>query len=112
MSLDPAELEAAVRRGDTAAVRQLLRGASEAERAACAKALRSFLQGPEFYLADPVMLGMDQFMAFMQSGFSDKPDGIIEQEREEEERNRGYNAWREIANGLAFQLAAFGLAGG
>ena len=112
MSLDPAELEAAVRRGDTAAVRQLLRGASEAERAACAKALRSFLQGPEFYLADPVMLGMDQFMAFMQSGFQDKPDGIIEQEQEEEERNRGYNAWREIANGLAFQLAAFGLAGG
>ena len=112
MSLDPAELESAVRRGDAPAVRELLRHAPEAERTACAKALRSFLQGPEFFMAAPVMLGPDQFMQFLRSGWQDKPDGIIEQEREQEERNRGYNAWRAIADGLAFQLAAFGLAGG
>ena len=112
MSLDPAELEAAVRRSDAPAVREQLRDASEAERAACAKALRSFLQGPEFFMPAPVMLGPDQFMQFMRSGWQDKPDGIIEQEREQEERNRDYNAWRAISDRLAFQLAAFGLVGG
>lgn len=112
MSLDPAELEAVVRRGDAPAVRRLLREATEAERAACAKALRTFLRGPEYFRPDPVMLGPGQFIAFMRSGFQDKPDGIIEQEREQEERNLGYKTWRAIADGLAFQLAAFGLAGG
>jgi uncharacterized protein DUF6493 len=112
MSLNPAELEAAVRRGDAPAVRELLRDATEAERAACAKALKQFLKGPEWSEPDLVMLRPQQFMQFMASGFQDMPPALAEQQRQQRERNAGYDAWREIANGLAFQLAALGLAGG
>jgi len=112
MSPDPVELEAAARRGDAPAVRELLRDATEAERAACARALKHFLKGPRWSMPEPVMLGPQQFIRFAASGFQDPPAALREQERRSRERNAAYDAWREIANGLAFQLAAFGLAGG
>ncbi len=112
MALVPAEVEAAVRRGDAPAVRELLRGATEPERASCAKALKHFLKGPQWQMAAPVMLAPGQFMRFLGSGFQDLPAAVAEQQRQQDELNVGYDAWREIANGLAFQLAAFGLAGG
>jgi hypothetical protein len=112
MNLNPATLEAAMRRNDVHAVRDLLRGASEADRAACAKALRSFLTGPKFHLAEPVRLPPQQFMDFLGSGYQRKPAAIEEQEREQAELNRDYDAWREVASGLAFRAAQFGLVGG
>ncbi len=112
MSLNPADLEAAMRRNDVQAVRYLLREATEADRAAGAKALKSFLTGPRRHLPEPVMLAPQQFMDFRASGFQRKPAAIEQQEREEAELNRDYYAWREIAQGLAFRAAQFGLAGG
>ncbi len=112
MSLNPADLEAAMRRNDVQAVRDLLRDATEADRAACAKALKSFLTGPKFHLVAPVMLAPQQFMDFLGSGYQRKPAAIEQQEREEAELNRDYYAWREIAQGLAFRAAQFGLVGG
>jgi uncharacterized protein DUF6493 len=112
MSLDAVELEAAIRRNDAAAVRELLRPATEPERAACAKALKSLLTAPKFHLPEPVFLAPQEFMDFLSSGYQRKPAGIEEQEREFGERSRGYDAWREIARGLAFGAAQFGLAGG
>jgi hypothetical protein len=112
MRLDPAQLEAAIRRNDPAAVRDLLRDATESDRTRCAKALEPFLTGPKFRMPEIVMLAPEQFMEFLGSGFQDKPAAIQRQEEEQEELNRDYDAWREIANGLAFQIAALGLAGG
>jgi hypothetical protein len=112
MSLDPAQLEAAIRRDDAEAVRELLSTATEAQRAAGAKALKPFLTGPTWREPDLVMLAPQQFAAFLQSGFQDPPEAIRRQEQQQEELNRDYDAWREIASGLAFQLAALGLAGG
>ena len=112
MGLAPVELEAAVRAGDATAVRDLMRGATEAERAACAKALKQFLAGPRWHEPEPVFLAPQQFADFVASGFQDLPAALAEQERQQRGRNLEYDAWREIATGLAFQLAAFGLAGG
>ncbi len=112
MSLDPAELEAAVRRHDPAAVRDLLRDATEAQRAACAKALKAFLTGPEWHRPEMVMLAPRQFAEFLGSGFQRPPAAIVQQEQQQAELNREYDEWREVANGVAFQAAAFGLAGG
>ncbi len=112
MSLNAAELEAAMRRNDVQLVRDLLRGATEADRAACAKALRSFLTGPKFHLPEPAMLSPQQFMDFLGSGYQRKPAAIEDQERAQAELNRDHEAWREVASGLAFKAAAFGLVGG
>jgi hypothetical protein len=110
--LDPQVLEAAMRRDDPVAVRDLLKDASESERVACAKALKAFLTGPAWQQPDLVMLMPQEFIDFHDSGYQDKPAAIRRQEEQQEERNRDYNAWREMARGFAFQLAALGLAGG
>jgi hypothetical protein len=110
--LDPQLLEAAMRRDDAAAVRDLLENATESERAACAKALKAFLTGPQRREPDLVMLAPNQFMNFVRSGFQQLPEALRRQEEQEEELNRDYNAWRKVADGFAFQLAALGLARG
>src|SRR5215467_13653174 len=46
VTLDPQQVEAAVRRNDAAAVAGLLRGATEAERKARARALKLLFDGP------------------------------------------------------------------
>ena len=48
MSLDPEQLAAVIKRNDAVAVRELLRDATEADRRACAKALRRLLADPNF----------------------------------------------------------------
>jgi hypothetical protein len=112
MSLNPADLEAAIRRNDVQAVRDLLRDATEPDRAACAKALKSFLTAPKFPMPQPVMLAPQQFMDFLGSGFQRKPAAIEEQEREQASLGRDYGAWQEVARGLAFRASQFGLVGG
>jgi hypothetical protein len=52
MSLDPQQLAAAVLAGDVRQVRGFLRDATEADRAACAESLKSFLTGPEIHRHD------------------------------------------------------------
>jgi Family of unknown function (DUF6493) len=110
--LDPQLVEAAIRRGDAAAVRDLLSHATESDRAACAKALKEFLRGPKWEPPELVMLAPEQFAAFLGSGFQRPPQAVRRQQEDYERRNREYSAWRDIANGLAFQLASLGLAGG
>ena len=110
--LDRQLLEAAVRRDDPVAVRDLLKDATESDRAACAKALKGFLTGPKRHAPDPVMLAPQQFIDFLRSGYQQPPAAVRRQEEQQEELNRDYNAWRELASTSAFRLAALGLAGG
>jgi hypothetical protein len=110
--LDPQLVEAAMRRDDPVAVRDLLKNATEPERAACARALKGFLTGPERHMPEPVMLAPQQFMDFLHSGFQQMPEALRRQQEQQKQLNRDYDQWREISNGFAFQLAAIGLAGG
>lgn len=80
MSLDPEQLEAAIRRDDAAGVRSLLRDATEADRQECTRALRSLLDGP--YLA----------------------------RLEASDASRLLAEWDAIRNSAAFLAAALGLA--
>jgi Family of unknown function (DUF6493) len=112
MSLNPTSLEAAMRRNDVQAVRELLRDATEADRAACAKAIKSFLTAPKVHLPGPVMLSPQRLMDFPGSGYQRKPAAVMEQEQQQAERGRDYDAWQQIARGLAFRAAQFGLVGG
>jgi Family of unknown function (DUF6493) len=109
--LDPQLLEAAVRRGDSAAVRDLLKDATESDRAACAKALKGFLTGPKWHAPDIVMLAPQQFMQFARSSYQDTPVALRLQE-ERAERNADYVKWLKVKSTTAFSLAALGLAGG
>lgn len=109
MSLDVPRLEAAIRRNDPAAVRAELPDASEAERKTASKALKELLRGPAFPDDMPVVvLRPEDLAGLIASGFR----GHAEAGREHAERERKYQEWRAVANGLAFQLAVLGLAGG
>jgi hypothetical protein len=110
--LDPQLVEAAVRRDDSVAVRDLLKDATESERAACAKALKVFLTGPKWHAPDVVMLAPQQFMDFLRSGYQEMPEALRRQEDQQEELNRDYDSWRVLASKPAFRLVALGLAGG
>ncbi len=57
MSLDPAQVEAAIRTGDPAQVRELLRGASEADRKSAGKALKPLFDGPVFEFTEKLIIG-------------------------------------------------------
>lgn len=109
MSLDVARLEVAVRRNDPAAVRAELRDASEAERKTASKALKDLFRGPAFPDDLPVVVVQPEDLAgLIASGFR----GHAVAGREHSERERKYQEWRAVANGLAFQLAVLGLSGG
>jgi hypothetical protein len=108
--LDPELLEAAIRRDDSAAVRDLLKDATESDRAASAKVLKEFLRGPK-WPDEPIMIMLpEQFAQMMRAGRQPElPDEIQEQQAE---RRREYDQWQKVANTRAFQLAGLGLAGG
>ena len=121
MSLDPAAVEAAIRRNDATEVRDLLRGATEAERRACARALKPLFDGPRSPYDDmaPVMLPPQQigWIRLVRAGRIDEvPRDVVarwQDARDEHARiEREYEAWLEIRGGLACQLAVLGLAGG
>ena len=110
MSLDPALLEAAIRKNDADGVRSLLKGATESDRAACSRALKELLKGPDFPLEPIFMLqSPDQLMELMASGVLDK---LSAEHRHQSGAHRAYDQWRAIAQGRAYQAAVFGLAGG
>jgi hypothetical protein len=118
MSLDPELLRDAVARKDAPGVRELLRDATEADRRACAKALRPLLHD------DPALLerllsirsmeplthenrppDMPDFMlrlpgAFLIHDHMDSPEG------------REYRKNRDLRASVAFLAAALGVAGG
>ena len=121
MSLDPAAVEAAVRRNDAAKVRDLLRGASEAQRTACARALKSLFDGPRWPYDNmvPVMLAPQEigWIRLARAGRVDEvPHEVVarwQEARDEHARvEREYEAWLSVRRGLAWQLAVLGLAGG
>jgi len=110
MSL-PAQLEAAIRRNDAAGVRDLLRDATERERKSCAKALRPLLRGPQWPGLEPLFVVAPEELAdLVRTGVRKYPSA--ERQREREQLQRDYDAWREVASGIAFHMAVFGLIGG
>jgi len=120
MSLDPAELEAAIRRNDANGVRGLLRGATEAERKACARALKPLFDGPRSPYDNPVpiMLSPEEmgWIRLARAGrVEEVPKEVVarwQAAREEHARiEREYEAWQKIRNGLACRLAVLGVAG-
>src|SRR5262245_33981705 len=113
MSLDPEQLEAAIRRDDAAGVRALLFDATEADRRECAMALRSLLDGPDLAElgAPPVVLGLTRI--------EDVPGMLTAVLRRvignrlglgDPVANRVLAEWNKIRNSAAFLAAALGLA--
>jgi hypothetical protein len=82
------------------------------------KALKELFTPPAWDDLPILMLRPADLTGLISSGFRVPPGGGREHgerehaEREHAERERKYEEWREIANGLAFHLAALGLAGG
>jgi hypothetical protein len=110
MSL-PTQLEAAIRRNDAAGVRDLLRDATERERKSCAKALRPLLRGPQWPGLEPLFVVAPEELAdLIGTGVRKRPSA--ERQREREQLERDYDEWREVASGIAFHMAVFGLIGG
>src|SRR5580693_4455984 len=110
MSL-PTQLEAAIRRNDAAGVRDLLRDATERERKSCAKALRPLLRGPQWPGLEPLFVVAPEELAdLIRTGVRKRPSA--ERQREREQLERDYDEWREVASGIAFHMAVFGLIGG
>jgi hypothetical protein len=108
MSLDAAQLEQAIRDDDPPRVRELLAGATEGERAACAKALRTLLKGPGYPDFDVIMMESPYQVMDLIRGRVNPPEPRPEQR----EQQRRYEEWSELASGLGFQFALLGLAGG
>jgi hypothetical protein len=110
MTADPGLLEEAIRAGDAPRVVELLRGATEAERKACATALADLLKGPGFPMPQPVMLGsVEDAIGFVFQRVLMARDGVREQPSPGE---REYRRWHELSQTPAFLAAAVGLAGG
>lgn len=111
MTLDPRLLEAAIRGNDAVPVRDVLKDATEADRASCSKALKALLKGPKRPDEFPILMMRPPQVAEMARGGT-PPQPPEEFRRAHAERHREYDQWREIARGFAFKLAALGLAGG
>ncbi len=109
MSLDSAQLEAAIRANDATGVRELLRDATEAQRTACAKTLKELLKGPGWPQEQIFFVQPQQLMSLITSGELDRRSA---EARAKSEPRKRYDEWRELARGLAFRVARFGLAGG
>jgi hypothetical protein len=109
VSVAPSLLSDAIKRNDAAGVRELLRQATEADRRACAKALRPLLRGPELPLPEPVMLtNRRDAMNFILTRMTGHGHEHVEPSAGEREREE----WHRIRSGAAFLAAALGLAGG
>jgi hypothetical protein len=109
VSIAPALLSEAIKQNDAARVRELLRQATEADRRACAKALRPLLCGPELPLPEPVMLASrGDFMKFVLTRMT----GHRHEHAEPSAGERALQEWNRIREGTAFLAAALGLAGG
>jgi len=109
VSVDPAPLSDAIKRNDAAKVRELLRQATEADRRACAKALRPLLHGPELAMSEPVVAAsMGDVLSFVLRRMTSHGHELAEPSVEERERD----GWNRIRAGAAFLAAALGLAGG
>ena len=102
MSLDPEQLAAAIKRNDAVAVRELLRDATEADRRACAKALRRLLADPKFNQVAGIPFG--------------GPDGteLIDDRHRTEDATAAWirRQWDAADDNAAFMAASLGLAGG
>jgi hypothetical protein len=110
MTLDPAELDTAIRDGDDGRVRELLRHATEPDRRAAAKALAHLFAGPGFPLPQPVVFtSLTEGAGFM---FRQMARSMAGNPEEPNPAQRAFDSWREISNRSAFVAAAVGVAGG
>ena len=107
---DAATLEGAVRAGDAALVRDLLRDATEGERRALAKALKPLLEGPKRELPRPIMFdSLEGGMAFIFSKMAEKMAGVEEEPEPGEQARRD---WWRLSQTPAFVTFAVGVADG
>ena len=123
MSLDPTLVEAAIRRKDARAVRDLFADATDADRRACAKGLKDLLHGPGIPDYRQMMMSVPR-LAYDEHLRPVPPSAellreVAEHNREVarhqdrlNEQQRAYQEWRKMAASLAFRLAALGVAGG
>jgi uncharacterized protein DUF6493 len=113
MSIDPELVREAIARKDAAGVRDLLRGATEADRAACAKALRSLLRDDPALLErlfSPVsMMDLADFMSKL-PGLMSGAIQLDDQASTPEAREHAEVV--RLRQSAAFLAAALGLAGG
>src|SRR5262249_21332741 len=106
---DPALLTDAITRNDATTVRELLRQATEADRRACAQALRPLLRGPKLAMPEPVVAeGIGDVLSFVLTRMTGHGREHAKPSAEEQEREQ----WNRIREGAAFLAAALGLAGG
>jgi Family of unknown function (DUF6493) len=107
---DAAAVEAAVRSEDTSGVRELLAEATEADRRALAKALKSLLAGPDWELPQPIVFtSIEDGLAFMHSQMAATMRG---EEPEPPASEREREEWWQLSKTPAFTALAVGVAGG
>jgi Family of unknown function (DUF6493) len=105
MTLDPRLLEEAIRRNDAAGIRDLLRDASEADRRAAAKTLKSLLTEPKFELPQPVFAASREEYELLRIRAYWEASRDKRKKREREK-------WYAMARTVALRAARVGLAGG
>ena len=104
----PSVVEAAVRAEDAGRVRGLLRGATEQDRRALAKALKPLLDGPPFGLPGPVIVhSAREGLEFI---FGQLAASAAREETEEPPDPR--QEWHQLSQTPAFAALAVGVAGG
>jgi len=85
VSADPELVRTAIDRDDAAGVRELLRHATEAERRACARALRPLLDGPDDGGPYPEgWLSLARRLAFQAAAFGLAPGAVAEAQEKKE----------------------------
>ena len=116
MSLDAELVREAIKRNDATGVRELLRDTTEADRRACARALRPLLGGPDFSQLGRIPFPGPETLGF--EGVAGQVSAILAL-MTGDRQGEGYTAadrvrveWKAICNSAAFLAASLGLAGG
>lgn len=115
MSLDPELVRQAIELNDAARVRELLRQATEPDRRACAKALRSLLAGPDFSELAQIHVPSPEQVADGLPGVLSMIFGLMTKDQRQPEdaaTDRVRREWNATCNSAAFLAASLGLAGG
>jgi hypothetical protein len=107
-----AAVEAAVRAEDARAVRDLLAGATEADRRGLAKELKPLLQGPGWELPGPIVFsGINDGVVFVRGQVTARMRGQ-EPEPVPLASERDLRDWHQLSQTPAFAALAVGVAGG
>jgi hypothetical protein len=122
MSIDPGLVRDAVARKDARGVRDLLRDATEADRRACAKALRPLLRDDPALVERLLSVSSMEPLTpenrppdmpdFMADPFAQMPGAFLIHDHMDTAEGREYQEIRALRGSVAFLAAALGLAGG